>query len=55
VGSERPRGGGRQWVLEGRGAGSRGDRSDLSMGRRQELCGGRGVDGLPGCCIVFRV
>jgi len=31
VGSDKLRGGGRQRVLGGRGAGSRGDRSDLSM------------------------
>jgi len=55
VGSRRPRGGGRQRVLGGRGAGSRGDRSDPSMGRRREYRGGRGVDGPSGCCIVFGV
>jgi len=40
-------------VLGGRGAGSRGDRSDLSIRRRQEYRGRRDVDEPPGCCMWF--
>ena len=40
MGSERPRGGGRQRVLGGREAGSRGDRSDLSMGQSGSTAAG---------------
>jgi len=55
VGKRRPRVGGCQQALGGRGAGSRGSRSDPRKEEKREYHGRRGVDGLTYCCIVFGV